>query len=101
MKTYSYVNQNFEQIDTLVEIAFDDCTQHFHRFKGKCLFVVKFDHATHGTTHCFSITNKFTVQYAEVDEAYELNHPIDEFEQGESSYVTDSTKKLTVKLFRY
>ena len=30
-----------------------------------------------------------------------MNHQIDEFEQGESGYIFDSIKKLTVKMFNY
>ena len=45
----------------------------------------------------FTITNKFKNQYEEVNEANELSHQIDEFEQGESGYIFDSIKKLTKK----
>ena len=43
----------------------------------------------------------FKNQYEELDEANELSHQIDEFEQGESGYIFDSIKKLTVKMFKY
>ena len=46
-KIHTYINPDFEQVDNLV---IDDCKQHFHRFKNKCGFVVKFNHATHRTT---------------------------------------------------
>ena len=62
---------------------------------------MKFNHATNGTTNHFTITNMFKNQYEEVNEANELNHQIDEFEQGESGYIFDSIKKLTVKMFKY
>ena len=45
--------------------------------------------------------NKFKNQHEEVNEANELSHQIDEFEEGESGYLFDSIKKLTVKLFKY
>ena len=63
--------------------------------------MVKFNHATHGTTKYFTLTNKFKNQHEEVNESNELNHQIDEFEQVESGYIFDSIKKLTVKMFKY
>ena len=53
-KTYTYINPDFEKVDNLIKRAIDECTQHFHRFKYKCEFVVKFNHATHGTTNYFT-----------------------------------------------
>ena len=100
-KTYTYINPDFEKVDNLVERAIDDCTKCFHRFKYKCEFVVKFNHATHGTTNYFTITNNFKNQYEELDEANELGHQLDDFEQGEIGYIFDSIKKLTVKMFKY
>ena len=73
-KTYTYINQDFEQVDNLVKRASDECTQHFHRLKYKCEFVVKFNHATHGNTNYFTSTNRFKNQHEEVIEANELNH---------------------------
>ena len=98
---YIYINPDFEKVDNLVKRAIDDCTNYFHRFKYKCEVVVKFNRATHGKTNYFTLTNKFKNQHEEVDEANELNHQLDEFEQGESGYIFDSIKKLTVKMFRY
>ena len=66
-----------------------------------CVFVVEFNHKTHGTTNCFTITNKFKNQYEELREADELSHQLDEVEQGESGYIFDSKKNLTVKMFNY
>ena len=100
-RTYRYINPDYERVDNLVKRAIDDCTKYFHRFKYKCVFVVKFFHTTHGTTNYFTITNNFKNQYEEVNEANELSHQIDEFEQGESGYIFDSKKKLTVKMFKY
>ena len=100
-KTYTYINPNFEQVDIVIKRAIDECTQHFHRFKNKCELVVKFNHATPGNTNYFTLTNKFKNQHEEVNEANELNHQIDEFEQGESGYIFNIIKKLTVKMFRY
>ena len=100
-KTNTYINPDFEKVDNLVEKAFDDCTKYFHRFKYKCIFVVKFNHASHGTTNYFTITNMCKTQYEEINEANELNHQIDEFEQGESGYIFDSMKTITVKMFKY
>ena len=100
-KTYRYINPDFEQADDLNKRAIDECTQHFHRFKYKCEFVVKFIRATNGNTNYFTLTNRFKNQQEEVNEANELSDQIDEFEQGESGYIFDSIKKLTVKMFRY
>ena len=100
-KTYTYINPDFEKVDNLVKTAIDDCTKYFHRFKHKCVFIVKFYHATHGTTNYFTITNKFKNQYEKLNEANELDHQIDEFEQGESGYIFDSIKTLTLKMFKY
>ena len=100
-RIYTYNNPDFEKVDNLVQRAIDDCTKYFHRFKYKCIFVVKFNHASHGTTNYFTITNNFKNQYEELNEANELNHQTDEFEQGESGYIFDSIKKLTVKMFKY
>ena len=50
-KTYTYINPDFQKVDTLVERAIDDCSKYFHRFKYKCEFVVELNHATHGTTN--------------------------------------------------
>ena len=72
-----------------------------HRFKHKCEFVVKYNHATQGNANYFTLTKKFKNQQEEVNEANQLNHQIDAFEQGESGYISDSIKKLTVKMFRY
>ena len=58
-KTYRYINPDFEQVDDLIKRAIDESTQHFHRFKYKCEFVVKFIHATNGNTNYFTLTNKF------------------------------------------
>ena len=60
-KTYTYINPDFEKIENLVKRAFDECTQHFHRFKNKCEFVVELNHATHGNTNYFTLTNKFKI----------------------------------------
>ena len=100
-RTYRYINPDYERVDNLVKSAIDDCTKYFHRFKYKCEFVVKFNHATHDTTNYFTITNKFKNQYEEIREADELGHSLDEFEEGESCYIFDSIKKLTVKMFIY
>ena len=100
-KTYTYTNPNFEKVDNLIKRAIDDCRKYFHRFKYKCVFVVKFIHASHGTTNYFTITNMFKNQYEETNEANELNHQIDEFEQGEIGCIFDSIKKLTVKMFKH
>ena len=100
-KTHTYINPDFEQVDTLIKSAIDECTQHFHRFIYQCEFVVKFNHATHSNTKYFTLTNKFKNQHEEVNEANELNDLIDEFEQGESGYIFDGIKKLTVKMFSY
>ena len=100
-KTYTYINPDFEKVDNLVRRAFDDCTQHFHRFKYICEFVIKFIHATNGNTNYFTLTNNFKNQHEEVNEVNELSDQIDQFEQGESGSIFDSIKKLTVKIFRY
>ena len=100
-KTYTYINPDFEQVDNLIKRAIDKCTQHVHLFKYKCEFVVKFIHATLGNTNYFTIANKFRNQHEEKSEANELGHQIDEFEQGESGYLFDGLKNLTVKMFRY
>ena len=99
-RTYTYINPDFEKVDDLVKRAIGDCTKYFHRFKYKCEFVVKFNHATHDTTNYFTITNKFKNQYEELGEADELSHQLDEFERGESGYIFGSIKKLTVKMFK-
>ena len=99
-KTYTYINPDFEEIDMLIKRAIDECTQLFHRFKYKREFVVKFNHAAHGNTNYFTLTNKFKNQHEKVNESNESNHQI-EFEQGESDYLFGSIKKLTVKMFRY
>ena len=70
-RTYTYINPDFAKVDDLVKRAIDDCTKYFHRFKYKCVFVVKFNHATHGTTNFFTITNMFKNQYEEINEANE------------------------------
>ena len=43
----------------------------------------------------------FKNQLEEVNESNELNHQIDEIEQGESGSIFESIKKLTVKKFTY
>ena len=91
-KTNAFINPNFEQVDNLVKRASDDCTQHFHRFEYKCVFVVKFNHATLGNTKYFALTNEFKNQHEEIKEANALNHQIDEFQQGESGYRFDGKK---------
>ena len=100
-KTYTYINPDFEKVDNLVERAIGDCTKYFLRFKYICVFVVKFNHAAHGTTNHFTITNMFKNQYEELNEANELSHQLDKFEEGESGYIFDSIKKITVKMFKY
>ena len=42
----------------------------------------------------------FKNQYEEINESNELSDQIDEFEQGESGYIFDSLKKITVKKFK-
>ena len=98
---HTYINPDFEKVDNLVERVIDDCKKYFHRFKYKCVFVVKFNHATHGATNYFTITSMFKNPFEELDEANELSHQIDEFEQGESGYIFDRIKKLTVKMLKY
>ena len=83
-ETYTYINPVFEQVDNLIKRAIDECTQHFHRFKNKNEFVLKFNHGTQGNTNYFTLTKKFKNQHEDLNEANELNHQIDEFEQGES-----------------
>ena len=92
-KTYTYINPDFKKVENLVKRAIVDSTKYFQRFKYKCEFVVKFNHATHGTTNYFTIINKFKNQYEELNETKELSHKIDEFEGGESGYIFDSIKK--------
>ena len=58
----------------------------------KCEIVIKFNHATHGNTNYFTLTNKFKNQHEEVNEANELSAQVDEFEQRESGYIFDSIK---------
>ena len=100
-KTYTYLNPDFEKVDNLNRRAIDDCTKHCHRFKYKCEFVVKLNHATHGTTNYFTLINGFKNQYEELNEVSELGHQINEFEEGESGYIFDSIKKLKIKMFKY
>ena len=100
-ETCTYINPDLEQVDNLIKRATDECTQHFHRLKYNCEFVVKFNHATRGNTNYFTLTSKFKNQHEEVNEANELKDVIDEFEQGESGYIFDGIKKLTVRMFRY
>ena len=50
-KKYTFNNPDFDQVDNSIKRAIDGCTQHFHRFKYKCEFVVKFNHATHANTN--------------------------------------------------
>ena len=64
-KTYKYINPDFEKVDKLMKRVIDECTQHFHRFKYKCEFVVKFNHATHGNTNYFTLTNRFKNEHEE------------------------------------
>ena len=64
-KTYKYINPGFEKVDKLIKRIIDECTQHFHRFKYKCEFVVKFNHATQGNTNYFTLTNKFKNEHEE------------------------------------
>ena len=45
--------------------------------------------------------NRFKNQYEELKEAKELGHQMDEIERGESGYIFDSIKTLTVKMFKY
>ena len=66
-----------------------------------CEFGIKFNHATHGNTNCFTLTIRFKKQCNEMKEANELSHQIDEIEQGESGYIFDSIKKLVVETYRY
>ena len=56
-KTYTYINPDFEQVDNLIKRAIDEGTQHFHLFKYKREFVLKFEHATHGSTKYFTLTS--------------------------------------------
>ena len=51
---------------------------------------MKFNHATHGNTNYFTITNKFKNQREELNEAKEFSHKIGESEQGASGYIFDS-----------
>ena len=99
-ETYTYLNPQFDQVDGLVEKAIDDCEKHFQRYKWKWLFVVKFNHATRGTTNCFILANNFKNQYEELYEAKESGNKIGEIEQRESGYIFDTIKKITLKMFR-
>ena len=100
-KTYTYINPDFEKVDNLIKRAINDCTQHFHTFKYKCEFLVKFIHATYGNTNYLTLTYKFKTQHEEVNEANGLNQQIDEVKRGESGHIFDSMKKLTVMMFRF
>ena len=55
-------------------------------------FFGKLNHATHGKTNYFTLTNKFKNHYEEVIESNELSHQIDELEQGQRGYIFDSIK---------
>ena len=57
-KTYTYINPDFEKLENLIKSAIDERTQHI--FKYKCEFVVKFNHAIHGNTNYFTLSNKLT-----------------------------------------
>ena len=43
----------------------------------------------------------FKNQYEKVNEAIDMSHQVDEFEQGQSGYIFDNIKKLTLKMLRY
>ena len=36
-----------------------------------------------------------------MNEAIDMSHQVDEFEQGESGYIFENKKRLTLKMFRY
>ena len=50
------------------------CAKHFLRVEYKSEFNVKFNHAAHGNTDYFTLTNKFKTQYEKLNEANELGH---------------------------
>ena len=93
-KFYTYINPDFEQVDNLIKRAIDECTQNFHRFEYKREIVVKFNHATHGNTNYFTLTNKCKNQHEELYEANEISDQIDELEQVESGFIFDCIKKI-------
>ena len=100
-KTCSYNNPDVEQVNNLNKRVTDECAQHFYRYKYKCEFVVKLNHATHGNKNFFALKKRFKNKHKKLNEASELSHQIDEFEQRGSGYIIDSIKKLTAKMFRY
>ena len=55
-------NPEFDQVDGSVERTLDDCIEFFHRFKQKCVLIVKFLHETHSSTSLFTLSNKYIKQ---------------------------------------
>ena len=56
-KTFAYLNPAFEWADSLRKRAIEDCIKVFHRINYNCVIVIKFNHATHGTTNYFTLTH--------------------------------------------
>ena len=52
----------------------------------------------HGTTSCFTWTNKSKDQYEEIKEANVLSNPINEFSEVESGFRLDNFTKTTIKM---
>ena len=84
-KTFTYLNPEFDQVEGLVKRSMDDCTQYFHRFKYKCVYVIKINHASHGTINFSTLTKNCENQFEEIKEANGLSNQIDELEQGEGT----------------
>ena len=65
---------------SMLERAIDDCKKYLHRFKYECVFVVKTNHATHGTTTYLTITKDCKKQSEEINETNDLGNQNDELE---------------------
>ena len=85
-KIYTYLNLELDQRDGFFTRSIDDCSQFFHRFNYKCVIVVKFNHETHGTKTYFTSSNKFNIQFEQINEAKEVSKQIDKDSEEGSSY---------------
>ena len=70
---HTYISE-FDRVDGLVKRTSDDFAHFLHRFKNKCLLIVKFSQETHGTTSHFTLSKKNKNQYEQIDESNELSN---------------------------
>ena len=100
-RKYVFYQQDFYQIDKIVEEAVTDCIQYFHGINFRCEYIVKFARGEDAIKEAyFTQETNCRNLFQPNQEQNECNSEIQAYEQGGSGLRIHSIKKVTIKIFR-